>query len=990
MAITTLQVMSAYSLLKSTIDLKAYVTRAKQLGYQQLVLTDEGVMHGAVEFYQLCHQYHLKPIIGCQFTYAHWKNRSKQATMIVYAKDEKGYQALLQLSTWYQESKIVTPIMEHYLNQMAQHLQLVFPQANSEWLQRMNEQELQGFQQWLLELSDHYPNLIIGIGIEEFATLPISLEILEPLAAQAALYLLPFVRTAYLQAEDAFSYRVLRAIDQDETLSTTQADVTGIYYLHNPESLEEKFLPYLSGRLVEQLKEFTQTLNWQLSFHQALLPKYPTEKGMSSAERLQTLCQEQLQKRNLQAPVYEKRLSYELALIHQMGFDDYFLIVWDIMRFAHEQNIQTGPGRGSAAGSLVAYLLKITQVDPIQYQLLFERFLNPERFTMPDIDLDFPDNRRDEVLAYVVKKYGADHVAQIATFGTLAAKQAIRDVCRALGLSNAQALTWSRAIPNQLGIKLKEAYEQSKELQLLVQQTPRNQLIFKTACKIEGLPRHLSTHAAGVVLSDIPLVSVVPLMYRDQLMPITQYTMKFIEQIGLLKMDFLGLKNLTILHDALHFTKKLYQKDIKLEELPLDDPSTLHLFQQAKTSGIFQFESDGIRRVLKKLKPTSFEDITAVNALYRPGPMEQIDTFIKRKHGKERVQYPHPVLEDILTSTYGVMVYQEQVMQVTSAMAGFSLGQADILRRAISKKDRQVIEKERQHFLQGASQKGIEEQTALEVYQYIEHFANYGFNRSHAVAYSLLAYQLAYIKVHYPLAFYVAIFRSLSERSSKLQEYLLEAKQKGIQIYPPAINVSQAEYTATHAGIFIGLQAIKGLRRDCVKEIIRNRQANGPYTDFINFALRMGRQYCKAPILEALIDAGAFDEFGMNRASLRNTILSVVESVAIHGNNVPLAMNEDAYPIYEMREADDALTTIDHEIRVLGFPVSPLLPSEYHEFYTQQKVSFIREIYESKMTSLLGVLKEVKKIRTKKGEWMAFATLQDESGTIELIAGNRW
>ena len=492
-----------------------------------------------------------------------------------------------------------------------------------------------------------------------------------------------------------------------------------------------------------------------------------------------------------------------------MGFDDYFLIVWDIMKYAHEAGIQTGPGRGSAAGSLVSYLLNITKVDPIEYQLLFERFLNPERYTMPDIDLDFPDNRREDILDYVRRKYGDNHVAQIATFGTFGSKQALRDVCRVLGLTTVQAGEWSKAVPNQLGINLKSAYEQSKSLQALVSRSPKNQLIFETACRIEGLPRHLSTHAAGVVLYDKPLTDVIPLMYKEQQLPITQYTMKYVEQIGLLKMDFLGLTNLSILHDSIELTKSIYQHEIILNEIPLDDEKTLELFQEADTNGIFQFESDGIRRVLKKLRPTNLEDIAAVNALYRPGPMEQIDTFIKRKHGQEVVKYPHPILESILQSTYGVMVYQEQVMQVTSQMAGFTLGQADILRRAIGKKDAKVIETEKAHFIEGAIEKGIDVASATEVYQYIERFANYGFNRSHAFAYSLLAYQLAYFKTHYPRAFYTAILRFVGDRSPKLQTYFIEAKQRGISIKNPSINTSLEEYNATVDGIFIGLNAIK-------------------------------------------------------------------------------------------------------------------------------------------------------------------------------------
>ena len=450
-------------------------------------------------------------------------------------------------------------------------------------------------------------------------------------------------------------------------------------------------------------------------------------------------------------------------------------------------------------------------------------------------------------------------------------------------------------------------------------------------------------------------------------------------------MDFLGLTNLSILHDSIELTKSIYQKNIILNEIPLDDKKTLELFQMADTNGIFQFESDGIRRVLKKLRPTNLEDIAAVNALYRPGPMEQIDTFIKRKHGQEVVKYPHPILESILQSTYGVMVYQEQVMQVTSQMAGFTLGQADILRRAIGKKDGKVIEEEKTHFIEGAIEKGIDVASATKVYQYIERFANYGFNRSHAFAYSLLAYQLAYFKTHYPRAFYTAILRFVGDRSPKLQTYFIEAKQRGISIKNPLINTSLEEYTATIDGIFIGLNAIKGLRRDFIQEILTQRKQNGPFIDFMDFAFRIGKRFCKKEVLEALIDAGAFDELGKNRATLRATIDAVIESVKFHGSNLSLELNEEMYPKYFEEEDGNIIERIEREIAVLGFPVSAFPTEPYEILYKEQKANRISSIYESKQVSVLGILKNIRKTRTKKGEPMAFGTIQDETGEMEFV-----
>ena len=983
MTFTILQVTSGYSLLKSTIDLYKYVMTAKTLGYKKLALTDEGVLHGAIEFYNLCLSQTIEPIIGCVFQYKQWRNAEILSSMIVYAKDKIGYQTLIELSTLYQKSKVVTKNMEQKMKEGSRHLQFVFPQENSEWALECSNGEV-AFQRWLFEAEERYFSNI-NLGIESNQPLSISLEQLEEWGQDFSMKLLPFVKTFYLKAEDDFSYRVLKAIGDGETLSTTQAEVSGQYYLQDEKTLTKQWTPLLEGKLVRQLTEFVDSLKWELPKHKLLLPKFQTPDGKTSQEYLIEICQKSLKEKDLIHDHYHARLKYELSIIHQMGFDDYFLIVWDIMKYAHEAGIQTGPGRGSAAGSLVSYLLNITKVDPIEYQLLFERFLNPERYTMPDIDLDFPDNRREDILDYVRRKYGDNHVAQIATFGTFGSKQALRDVCRVLGLTAVQAGEWSKAVPNQLGVSLKSAYEQSKNLQALVSKSPKNQLIFETACRIEGLPRHLSTHAAGVVLYDKPLTEVIPLMDKEQQLPITQYTMKYVEQIGLLKMDFLGLTNLSILHDSIELTKKIYQQDIILNEIPLDDEKTLKLFQEADTNGIFQFESDGIRRVLKKLKPTNLEDIAAVNALYRPGPMEQIDTFIKRKHGQEVVKYPHPILESILQSTYGVMVYQEQVMQVTSQMAGFTLGQADILRRAIGKKDAKVMETEKAHFIEGAIEKGIDVESASEVYQYIERFANYGFNRSHAFAYSLLAYQLAYFKTHYPRAFYTAILRYVGDRSPKLQTYFIEAKQRGIVIKNPSINTSLEDYDATVDGIFIGLNAIKGLRRDFIQEILTQRKQHGPFIDFMDFAFRIGKRFCKKEMLEALIDAGAFDELGKNRATLRATIDAVIESVKFHGSNLALELSEEMYPKYFEEEDTNIIERIEREIAVLGFPVSAFPTDPYEILYKEQKANRISSIYESKFVSVLGLLKNIRKTRTKKGEPMAFGTIQDETGEMEFV-----
>lgn len=980
MSFTTLQVTSAYSLLRSTIAIKPYVQIGRERGYTQLALTDEGVLHGALEFYEECQQAGVKPIIGCQFLYHPWNLEDKTATMVVYAADREGYQTLMALSSYYQQDKSLSQRMRTLIRESGAHVQVVFSQEGSEWAVASSEAEVS---EWIARVREAYPETPIAIGVERTSELKVSLETLAASCGES-IFLVPYVKAYYLQSDEHFSWDVLSAIRTGTVVDVKQSHLSGVYYLHEAGQLALRFGSYLDGRLVKDLDRFTASLAVEIPLHQTLLPKFATPEGMPADVYLRQLCMAALDRLESDER-YHERLAYELSVIHQMGFDDYFLIVWDIMRYAREAGIQTGPGRGSAAGSLVAYLLGITQVDPIRYELLFERFLNPERQSMPDIDLDFPDNRREMLLAYVAEKYNTDHVAQIATFGTLAAKQAIRDVCRALGQPASRASQWSRILPNRPNLKLTDAYQESKTFRDLVNESNTNLFIFDTARKIEGLPRHMSTHAAGVVISDAPLITHIPLVYRDDVLPTTQYTMTYVEKIGLLKMDFLGLTNLAILHDAIENTKKVYHEDIDITTIPLDDADTLALFQQADTNGIFQFESDGIRRVLKKVRPTSLDDITAVNALYRPGPMEQIDTFVKRKHGQEPITYPHPVLEGILKSTYGVMVYQEQVMQVANQMAGYSLGEADILRRAISKKKLSVIEAERRHFVEGAGHKGIAPAVATQVYDYIERFANYGFNKSHALAYSLLAYQLAYLKAHYPIAFYTGLFNAFSDRTVKRHAAFTEAKAAGITIHAPNINTSVASYLGQEDGIYIGLGGIKGLRRDFIQAIVTERYANGPFEDFMDFAFRLGAKFAKAEPLVALIDAGAFDVFGFNRATLRATVPAVVESVKFHQGMVPMILVDDLYPKYFTRDEDDVMVLVDRELDVLGFPMTAFPTDQYEKLYEKNIAQPIGNIYEATYTTLVGMIRDIKRIRTKKGRAMARAVLQDATGTIDIV-----
>ena len=988
MPFTTLQVFSSYSLLKSTIRLNEYVETGKLLGYKQLALTDDGVLHGAVEFYERCIQNGIQPILGCTFEVAWKSDASRKEMLIVYAKGAKGYESLLKLSTLYQQGLTWTQEMTEWIVTHSEDVKIVLPPMDSEWVAAHSKGRLEAV---LGAMKEEFLGVEIAVGITremvergEFDTMREGIE-------AAGVIPVAFSVSRYLNTTDYFPWKVLQAIRLGETLSFTQEDATGSESLPEATSMTKLFQAAIGGILLTNLEQFTKDLVVEIPLRDTMLPKFPVPGDKTSAQFLYELCEAAMLEMGVTTPVYVNRLKEELAVIHEMGFDDYFLIVWDIMRHAREKGIQTGAGRGSAAGSLVAYLLHITGVDPIRYNLLFERFLNRERYTMPDIDLDFPDDKREDILAYIVSKYGNQNVAQIVTFGTLGAKQVIRDVCKVFGENIITVQKFSNNIA-QGKVTLEQTYKENKAFREHVESSERNRKLYQVAQALEGLPRHSSVHAAGVVLSQDALTKTVPLMKRDKGYSaslqeadwmLTQYAMQAVEKVGLLKMDLLGLSNLTLLHKAIQQTQKITKKELDITKIPLDDARTFELFQKAQTNGIFQFESDGIRRVLKDMQPTAFEDLVAVLALYRPGPMEQIPHFINRKKGTEIVQYPHTSLQKILEPTYGILVYQEQVIQAASEMAGFTLGEADILRRAIGKKNSDAIAAQKEKFVHGALSKGYKQEDAETVYDYIEKFANYGFNKSHAVAYAMLSYQLAYLKANYPTAFFTALFQNASVKSAKLQDYLVEARQLGIKILPPSINRSFADFVADDSGVIVGLNNIKGIRRDFVESIVKNRYEYGPFKGFQDFAYRMGAQYTKEPLLLALINAGAFDEFGETRATLKANVDAVAKSVKFHGLN--LSLEDDLEVAFTHVEEEPLLQRIEEEIEVLGFSVSPHPSSKYDPLVKSGWITPIQTVFEEGYMRFVGMIVDIRKISTRKGEQMAYVTLQDASGMMDVV-----
>lgn len=972
-----LQTLSSFSLLKSTLRLESYVATGKKLGYEALALTDVNQLAGVIQFAKLAKQYQIQPIIGLYLEYE-WANQRQG--LLLYVKNLTGYQNLMKLSSL---KEITGSLSLDEILIRLDGLVVVLPFKNPAY-EKISVGDQQGALEFFQLFAEKIKSQEFFVGISLLETTDLFLLRLQnwvEFLQEKKIKPLFLHEVNYLKAKEAFSLEVLKALDQGKTLDLLTTEKTGPFYLWTQEEFQAAFsFPFLK-EVCQHTLAFPKHFHFSPPLGQKLLPHFPLPPEKKAAETLREMAEAALKKRvktsTISLTAYQKRLSYELSVIEKMGFSDYFLIVTDVMHYCHTHQIMTGAGRGSAAGSLVAYVLEITDVDPLKYHLLFERFLNPERANMPDIDLDIPDIKREEVLHYVAEKYGKRQVAQIATFGTMAAKMVLRDVARVFGLSQSEANQFSKAIPNVAKITLQESYQQSESLKKLVLKNEKNQLLFETALLLEGLPRHVSTHAAGVVIGDGPLVQWIPLQTGSNDIYLTQFTMGDVEAIGLLKIDFLGLKNLTILQETTENVSRLLQRPFDLHEIPLTDERTLEVFQKGETSGIFQFESPGIRSVLKRLVPTSFEDIVAVNALYRPGPMENIDHFIKRKKGQEAITYPDDSLQEVLANTYGIIVYQEQVMQVANLLAGFSLGQADILRRAVSKKKKEVLDANRQSFVRGALKKGHSEKVAHKVYDYIEKFANYGFNRSHAFAYSLVGFQLAYFKAHYPKAFYTALLNSVVNNEEKIKSYLGEAKKAGVKILPPDINQSFSYFTMVKAGIRFGLGKIKGVRRDFLKEILAERKLS-PFSSLDNFLFRLDKRWLKEETIAPLVKVGAFDSFEKNRRKLLEELSGKIRNVLYSAgsldllNTMELKTEEIAdYSLTERLEMEEAyLGTF-----ISGHPIEETIPFE--KYFQLTAISDYEAL--KKVQSFI-YLKDIKKIRTKNKEQMAFLTGQDITG----------
>lgn len=984
MGTVSLQNLSSFTLLESPTKVKDLAENAKKKGYSALALTDVNITYGLVNFYKAAKETGIKPLLGMQLRINGLIDQANKYDLIVIAKDDQGYKNIFRLSsavnllTENGEKENVLELEE--LKKYLGHLVIITPSNLHSELKMLQTNNPNMGANYVRTLKDAVPtSSSIYLGVYADQRQQEYINYLRSLATQFELSLAAVEDGQYLNRNEQFLRRTLQAIKSNTHLENVEqlAKQAGSHYLKTSEELQVNYRKFGIEDALENAEKIGQLCNAKITFQDPQLPKFKQNKFPTSKEYLHSLAQNGLAKRfKGRIPErYQKRLDYELKVINEMGFDDYFLIVWDVMNFAHSVHITTGPGRGSAAGSLVSYALRITEVDPLEYNLLFERFLNPARQQMPDIDLDIPDNRRDEVIKYMFEKYGMNHAAQILTFGTLAAKQVLKDVCRVFGLNKVETYRWLDAIPHAKGkITLAEAYQKSKELQLLVNTNTFSKILFATAEHLENLPRHYSIHAAGLVITDDSLAEIVGLQAGPLGIPVTQQTKLNVESLGLLKIDFLGLRNLTILGNIIAALKS-EGVEIDPNQIPLNDQETLALFQRGDTDAVFQFESDGIKRVLEQLHPDSFEDIVAVNALYRPGPMNNIGHFINRKHGKERVQYPDPSLKKILGPTYGVLVYQEQVMQTAQVLVGFSLGEADLLRRAMSKKNADVIQKEREKFIQGAVKLGRRKEVAEQVYDYIAQFANYGFNRSHAVAYSKIAFWLAYFKVHYPGAFYLSLLNSNIGNRNKIAQYLMQAQEAGIKTLPPDIENSQADFSLENGKILVGLKAIRGLRSDLLKQILEIKRPIKSMTDFL---WKIDNNLLSADAIANLIKAGAFDRLAPNRNELLKINKDLVESVKMAGSN--LSLFETLEPKIEEKKMPTAAEKSAMEVEAMGFStgINPIIAvQKYARKYNAKRL----QAFENNEQGIaVGKLMKIKQITTKKGDNMAFAVFSDSSG----------
>ncbi|BCN32507.1 DNA polymerase III subunit alpha [Anaeromicropila herbilytica] len=1028
MNFTHLHVHTEYSLLDGSSKIKELVARAKELGMDSLAITDHGVMYGVIDFYRACHAVGIKPIIGCEvyvapnsrFDKENGNSENRYYHLVLLAENNTGYQNLMKIvSMGFIEGFYYKPRVDYELlrehsegiialsaclgGEISSNLRRGFYEEGKK--AALEYESIFGKGNFFLELQDH--------GIPEQKTVN---QGLLRMSKETGIQLVATNDSHYTYESDSKAHDILLCIQTQKKVSdeNRMRYEGGQYYLKSPEEMEKVF-PYAHEAL-ENTYEIAKRCEVTIEFGEYKLPMYDVPAPYTAWEYLQKLCFDGLDRR-YQNPSEDlkERLKYELDTIKSMGFVDYFLIVWDFIKYAKDHEIMVGPGRGSAAGSIVAYTLEITDIEPIKYNLLFERFLNPERLTMPDIDIDFCYERRQEVIDYVVEKYGKDRVVQIVTFGTMAAKAVIRDVGRVLDLGYAEVDTVAKMIPFELGITIEKALKINPELKQLYESNEEIKYLIDMSMRLEGLPRHTSMHAAGVVISKLPVVEYVPLSRSSDDSITTQFTMTTLEELGLLKMDFLGLRTLTVIQNAIRLINRNHNKKMTTADINYEDKNVFDMISAAKTEGVFQLESAGMKNFMKELKPANLEDVIAGISLYRPGPMDFIPKYIKGKNDIKGIIYECPQLEPILAPTYGCIVYQEQVMQIVRELAGYSFGRSDLVRRAMSKKKASVMEKERQNFVYGNEEEGVKgcvnngisEEVANHIYDEMTDFAKYAFNKSHAAAYAVVSYQTAYLKCYYPVEFMAALLTSVLDNANKVSEYILTCRQMGIEILPPDINEGEGSFSVSNGAIRYGLSAIKGLGRPVIDAIVAEREMNGRFTSLKDFATRLSGKEVNKRTIESFIKAGAIDSLPGTRKQQMNVYAGILDGVnqdkkkALTGQmSLFDFVDEDEKMEYEEAFPDvgeyEKEMLLSFEKEVLGIYVSGHPLQEYEELLSKNitattldfmldEETGIAKVQDSEMRIIGGMITSKTVKTTRNNSMMAFITIEDLLGVVEVI-----
>ena len=1030
MAFTHLHVHTEYSLLDGSCKIKELAAKAKDLGMDSLAITDHGVMYGVIDFYRAAREVGIKPIIGCEVYVAPNSRFDRETTggedryyhLVLLAENDTGYHNLMKIVSkgfidgFYYRPRVDKEVLQTYHEGIIALSACLAGEVQRYLVRGMYEQAIKvakeyeyifGKGNFFLELQDH------GIPDQRLVN-----QSLMRMSQETGIELVATNDIHYINAEDAVAHDILLCIQTGKKVSdeNRMRYEGGQFFLKSEDEMKQLF-PYALQAL-ENTHKIAERCNVEIEFGVTKVPRFHVPEGYTAWEYLQKLCHDGLEKRYPDQKKREElveKLDYELNVIQRMGYVDYFLIVWDFIHFARSNDIMVGPGRGSAAGSIVSYCLGITNIDPIRYSLLFERFLNAERVSMPDIDIDFCFERRQEVIDYVVRKYGKDQVVQIVTFGTLAAKGVIRDVGRVLDLPYSMCDTIAKMIPNELNITIDLALKMNPELRSLYEADEQVKNLIEMSKRLEGLPRHTSMHAAGVVISELPVDEYVPLSRASDGSITTQFTMTTLEELGLLKMDFLGLRTLTVIQNAVNNVEKSRGISIDIDHIDFDDKDVFASIGTGRCDGIFQLESAGMKTFMKELKPENLEDIIAGISLYRPGPMDFIPKYLKGKNDKDAVVYDCPQLEHILAPTYGCIVYQEQVMQIVRDLAGYTMGRSDLVRRAMSKKKGSVMERERKNFVYGNLEEGvpgcvangISEQVANHIYDEMIDFAKYAFNKSHAAAYAVVAYETAYLKYYYPVEFMAALMTSVIENSSKVSEYIISCRQMGIEIIPPDVNEGEGNFSVSNDKIRYGLSAIKSIGKPVIASMVREREENGKFKSLKDFIERMSQREINKRVIENLIKAGAFDHMGATRKQMMLVYAGIMDQ-AVKEKKQSLAgqmslfdfVEEEAKQDFEVKMPNvgeyETDLVLAFEKEVLGIYISghPLeadelllkknITAQTNDFNVDEETGQAK--IEDGRSVVVGGMITAKTVKTTKtNQLMAFITLEDLVGTLEII-----